>query len=75
MQVDQKKYEPIDISYLELASTKTELNDGMKVAMPGLTLCNKDFFVIQTNVCSTKLTQNGTYKRSADVETSKNCVY
>lgn len=57
--MDPKKYDPIDIGYLELASTKTELNEDVKTSMPGLTLSNKDVFVIQTNVCSTKLTQNG----------------
>ncbi|XP_065221520.1 dedicator of cytokinesis protein 2 isoform X3 [Planococcus citri] len=56
--VDPKKYEPIDIVYLELASTRTELLEGARTTMPGLTLCNKDTFFIQTKVCSTKLTQN-----------------
>ena len=48
-----------DISYLQLASNKTDMNAGLKVSSSAFTLCNKDFFVIQTNVCSTKLTQNG----------------
>ncbi|XP_073969012.1 dedicator of cytokinesis protein myoblast city isoform X3 [Rhodnius prolixus] len=56
--VDHKKYDPNDVSYLYLPSTRTELKDGIKQSAPGLTLSNKDVFVIQTNVCSTKLTQN-----------------
>lgn len=58
-QIDPKKFDPTDISYIDLVSTKSELADGTKVSAPGLTLCNKDLFIIQTNVCSTKLTQNG----------------
>lgn len=58
-QVDPKKYDPTDICYLELASTELESNNGSKTAVPGLSLSNKDIFVIYTNICSTKLTQNG----------------
>ncbi|XP_014253314.1 dedicator of cytokinesis protein 1 isoform X3 [Cimex lectularius] len=56
--VDHKKYDPKDIAYLALPSTRSELEDGTKPATNGLTLTNKDSFTIQTNVCSTKLTQN-----------------
>ncbi|KAK9502031.1 hypothetical protein O3M35_012639 [Rhynocoris fuscipes] len=56
--VDHKKYDPNDVTYLYLPSTRSELKDGVKQSAPGLTLSNKDVFVIQTNVCSTKLTQN-----------------
>ncbi|XP_075232677.1 dedicator of cytokinesis protein myoblast city [Lycorma delicatula] len=56
--VDHKKYESTDVGYLSLPSTRTELIDCTKPFVAGLTLTNKDTFNIQTNVCSTKLTQN-----------------
>lgn len=59
LQVDHKKYDPNDVGYLSLPSTRSEITEGMKPALGGLSLTNKDSFTIQTNVCSTKLTQNG----------------
>ncbi|KAG7190735.1 hypothetical protein KM043_006809 [Ampulex compressa] len=59
--LDQKKYEENDISYLKLPSTRTELvelNVEKKPTLGTLTLSTKDNFLIATNVCSTKLTQN-----------------
>uniref|UniRef100_A0A0A9Z7E6 Dedicator of cytokinesis protein 1 n=1 Tax=Lygus hesperus TaxID=30085 RepID=A0A0A9Z7E6_LYGHE len=56
--VDNKKWDPTDVSYLTLPSTRAELQDGSKPSVNGLILTNKDSFTIQTNVCSTKLTQN-----------------
>ncbi|XP_039295839.1 dedicator of cytokinesis protein 1 [Nilaparvata lugens] len=56
--VDHKKYEPTDLSYLNLPSTRAELCEGIKPSVQGLSLTNKDSFLIHTNVCSTKLTQN-----------------
>ncbi|BES96169.1 Dedicator of cytokinesis [Nesidiocoris tenuis] len=56
--VDQKKWDPSEVSYLALPSTRSELEDGSKPSVNGLSLTNKDSFTIQTNVCSTKLTQN-----------------
>ncbi|XP_043512181.1 dedicator of cytokinesis protein 1 isoform X5 [Frieseomelitta varia] len=59
--LDQKKYEETDISYLKLPSTRdelVELNIEKKPTLGALTLSNKDSFLIATNVCSTKLTQN-----------------
>lgn len=58
-QVDHKKYESTDLGYLTLPSTRAELVEGVKPSVAGLVLTNKDTFNIQTNVCSTKLTQNG----------------
>ncbi|KAF6209244.1 hypothetical protein GE061_014989 [Apolygus lucorum] len=56
--VDHKKWDPTDLSYLTLPSTRAELQHGSKPSVNGLILTNKDSFTIQTNVCSTKLTQN-----------------
>ncbi|XP_053976094.1 dedicator of cytokinesis protein 1 isoform X2 [Hylaeus volcanicus] len=59
--LDQKKYEETDISYLKLPSTKgelVELNIEKKPTLGALTLSSKDNFLIATNICSTKLTQN-----------------
>jgi len=50
----------MDISYLSLASRKNELIEtNNQISVPGLSLANKDVFIIQSNICSTKLTQNG----------------
>ncbi|XP_033350627.1 dedicator of cytokinesis protein 1 isoform X3 [Bombus vosnesenskii] len=59
--LDQKKYEEIDISYLKLPSTRGELVElslEKKPTLGTLTLSSKDSFLIATNICSTKLTQN-----------------
>lgn len=56
--IDHKKFDDQDMSYLKLPSVRNELSDGQKINQNGLHLSNKDSFVIQTNVCSTKLTQN-----------------
>lgn len=60
LQIDHKKFDSMDIAYLNLASRKTELIEtNNRISVPGLSLANKDVFMIQTNICSTKLTQNG----------------
>ncbi|KAJ8670596.1 hypothetical protein QAD02_001855 [Eretmocerus hayati] len=59
--IDNKKYEENDTSYLKLPSTRTELNElnlEKKPSLGVLSLSSKDNFLIATNVCSTKLTQN-----------------
>jgi len=60
LQIDHKKFDFMDISYLSLASRKNELTEtNNQISVPGLSLANKDIFIIQSNICSTKLTQNG----------------
>lgn len=50
----------MEIAYLGLASRKSELTEtNNRISVPGLSLANKDVFMIQSNICSTKLTQNG----------------
>ncbi|KAK3913017.1 Dedicator of cytokinesis protein 1 [Frankliniella fusca] len=56
--IDHKRYNESAIGHLKLPATRNELPDGQKPAMPGLSLSTKDCFLINTNVCSTKLTQN-----------------
>nr|XP_012153465.1 PREDICTED: dedicator of cytokinesis protein 1 isoform X5 [Megachile rotundata] len=59
--LDQKKYEESDISYLKLPSTRgelVELNAEKKPTLGSFALSSKDSFLIATNICSTKLTQN-----------------
>lgn len=54
----------MDIAYLSLASRKNELIEtNNRISVSGLSLANKDVFTIQTNICSTKLTQNGKIKK------------
>ncbi|KAG8038457.1 hypothetical protein G9C98_006153 [Cotesia typhae] len=59
--LDHKKYEDNDTTYLKLPSTRAELvelNIEKKPVLGPLSLTSKDTFLISTNVCSTKLTQN-----------------
>ncbi|XP_023288564.1 dedicator of cytokinesis protein 1 isoform X2 [Orussus abietinus] len=59
--LDHKKYEENEATYLSLPSTRGELLElhGEKKPSRGpLTLSSKDNFLIVTNICSTKLTQN-----------------
>nr|XP_012229896.1 PREDICTED: dedicator of cytokinesis protein 1 isoform X2 [Linepithema humile] len=59
--LEQKKYDESDISYFKLPSTRgelAELNLEKKPSFGTLTLSSKDSFLIATNICSTKLTQN-----------------
>uniref|UniRef100_A0A8D8XE50 Dedicator of cytokinesis protein 1 n=1 Tax=Cacopsylla melanoneura TaxID=428564 RepID=A0A8D8XE50_9HEMI len=59
--IDHKKFDVNYTNYLSLPSTRSERDEiGLKTLphLPGLSLFLKDFLVIETNVCSTKLTQN-----------------
>lgn len=72
--VDHKKYDENDISYLNLPSTRVELEEklaltnqgnqigakqlGLMFQFNGISLSAKDSFTISSIVCSTKLTQN-----------------
>ncbi|XP_059488659.1 dedicator of cytokinesis protein 1 [Neocloeon triangulifer] len=56
--VDHKKFDESDLGYLKLPSTKSDLAEGQKPQISGLSISTKDNLTIQTNVCSTKLTQN-----------------
>lgn len=61
--IDYKKYdEENKLKYLELLSHQSELNaTNNKQSAPGLTISQKDTFIININLCSTKLTQDGEY--------------
>lgn len=59
--IDYKKFDENNVDYFKLPSTSAELKDDQKVQVPGLILSKRDIFSIATNVCSTKLTQNGKY--------------
>lgn len=59
--IDYKKYDENDMTYLKLPSTRAdlaELHVEKKLTLGTLSLTLKDSFLIATNVCSTKLTQN-----------------
>uniref|UniRef100_A0A1L8DMR3 Putative signaling protein n=1 Tax=Nyssomyia neivai TaxID=330878 RepID=A0A1L8DMR3_9DIPT len=57
--IDQKKYDKDSpLNYLALPSKFTDLEANTKPSTVGLSLASKDFFVIETNLCSTKLTQD-----------------
>ncbi|XP_034240436.1 dedicator of cytokinesis protein 1 isoform X3 [Thrips palmi] len=56
--IDHKKYDDSNLAHLKLPATRSELADGVKPSLSGLSLSSKDCFIINTNVCSTKLTQN-----------------
>lgn len=58
--IDHKKYDKDDQScYLSLPSRTFELSTNTKVTAGGLSISPKDSFTILTNLCSTKLTQDG----------------
>ncbi|KFB45954.1 AGAP004320-PA-like protein [Anopheles sinensis] len=59
--IDHKKYdEETQYNYLSLPSLADDLpTGGSKPSIAGFSLASKDSFIIATNLCSTKLTQNG----------------
>lgn len=57
--IDHKKFDDTTIDYFKLPSTIEEIRDNQKPQTAGLCLSTKDSFSISTNICSTKLTQNG----------------
>lgn len=60
--IDHKKYNKDNqLSYLGLPSRTFELSTNSKPSAQGLSLLPKDSFVIETNLCSTKLTQDGEF--------------
>ncbi|XP_025835960.1 dedicator of cytokinesis protein 1 [Agrilus planipennis] len=56
--IDHKKFVENGTEYFKLPSTVDELENGAKPQVPGLSVSTKDSFVIGSNICSTKLTQN-----------------
>jgi hypothetical protein len=56
--IDYKKYDASACNYLTLPSEQFELLAIPKPQAPGFQLLNKDSFVIDINLCSTKLTQD-----------------
>lgn len=60
--LDHKKFDDEGIEYFNLPSTIAETKDSPKRHLGGLTFSTKDSFFISSNICSTKLTQNGNYK-------------
>lgn len=58
--IDQKKYDgESSANYLTLPSKTVELVQNAKPAATGFVFCAKDHFIIDSNLCSTKLTQDG----------------
>jgi dedicator of cytokinesis protein 1 len=71
--IDYKKYDAhTQFNYYSLPSKTFELLATPKPSAPGFTLVNKDSFMIDINLCSTKLTQDvdllGLLKWSANIE-------
>ena len=58
--IDHKKYDAeTAANYLRLPSRSVELVANEKPSEVGFSYCAKDHFIIDTNLCSTKLTQDG----------------
>lgn len=58
--IDHKKYDKdTQLCYLELPSRSFELSTNAKPSAGGLTISPKDSFTVESNLCSTKLTQDG----------------
>lgn len=60
--IDHKKYDKeTQLAYLELPSRTFELSNNAKPSGGGLSIAPKDSFTVESNLCSTKLTQDGEY--------------
>lgn len=58
--IDHKKYDKdTSVNYMTLPSQTDELVHNPKPSAVGFSVANKDVLVINTNLCSTKLTQDG----------------
>lgn len=59
--IDYKKFDENSLDYFKLPSTSNEIKEYAKdkLQVPGLSVSTKDSFSISSNICSTKLTQNG----------------
>lgn len=59
--LDHKRFDENSLEYFKLPSTLNEVKDNIKekLQVPGLSISTKDSFCIASNICSTKLTQNG----------------
>lgn len=60
--LDHKKFDEDALEYFNLPSTIAELKDHPKRHTGGMSFSTKDSFRISSNICSTKLTQNGKSK-------------
>ncbi|KAK9873197.1 hypothetical protein WA026_021430 [Henosepilachna vigintioctopunctata] len=56
--IDYRKFDERNVDYLKLPSNDNEARDAQKNQVPGLSISGKDSFIISSNICSTKLTQN-----------------
>ncbi|XP_008197863.2 dedicator of cytokinesis protein 1 isoform X2 [Tribolium castaneum] len=55
--IDYKKFDEKGLDYFKLPSIVSDVKDNAKPSVAGLTM-SKDIFVMSSNICSTKLTQN-----------------
>lgn len=71
--IDNKKFDKeTQLCYLTLPSRVVELATNAKPTAGGLTISPKDSFTIETNLCSTKLTQDGEF---SILQSPTNCVW